>query len=148
MKSRGSDQTNETSSVSFEEIDEENQNLLSQTGALHKDRAYFKERSAQLEAQLNQAVASERFLKQQLGGLEERIILKDAKIQELEELGNKTTKDYSLRPANWSKFSEILGREQVLLNRTSILENENLVLSEELSRPRSSSSNSTAGLIT
>ncbi len=131
-------ESNERNLVSkLEEIDAENQNLLSQTGALHKDRAYFKERSAQLEAQLNQAVASERFLKQQLGNLEERIILKDAKIQELEELGNQ---DYQRLLAETrqleAEFSEVLGREQVLLNRTSILENENLVLSEELSEAK------------
>lgn len=121
----------------LEQIDEENQNLLTQTGSLHQDRAFFQERAAQLDAQLNQTVASERYLKQQLGALEEKIILKDAKIQELEELGNS---DYQRLLAETrqleSEFSEILGREQVLLNRTSILENENLLLSEQLSESK------------
>lgn len=121
----------------LEQIDEENQNLLSQTGNLHKDRAFYQERSAQLEAQLNQTVASERFLKQQLASLEDKIILKDAKIQELDELGSS---DYQRLLAETrqleSEFSEILGREQVLLNRTAILENENLLISEKLSESK------------
>jgi chromosome segregation ATPase len=121
----------------LEQIDEENQNLLSQTGNLHKDRAFYQERAAQLEAQLNQTVASERFLKQQLASLEEKMILKDAKIQELEELGSS---DYQRLLAETrqleSEFSEILGREQVLLNRTAILENENLLISEKLSESK------------
>jgi len=121
----------------LEQIDEENQNLLSQTGNLHKDRAFYQERAAQLEAQLNQTVASERFLKQQLASLEDKMILKDAKIQELEELGSS---DYQRLLAETrqleSEFSEILGREQVLLNRTAILENENLLISEKLSESK------------
>ncbi|MDG1172854.1 MAG: hypothetical protein P8M67_01000 [Opitutales bacterium] len=121
----------------LEQIDEENQNLLTQTGSLHQDRAFFQERAAQLDAQLNQTVASERYLKQQLGALEEKIMLKDAKIQELEELGNSDYQRLLVETRQLeSEFSEILGREQVLLNRTSILENENLLLSEQLSESK------------
>ena len=68
----------------LKDLDQENQDLMSQSGSLHDERGFFKEKSRDLEVQLNRAVANERLLSQEAGILEANIRELEKKIKNLE----------------------------------------------------------------
>ena len=75
----------------LKDLDQENQDLMSQSGSLHDERGFFKDKSRDLEIQLNRAVANERLLSQEAGILEANIRELEKKIKNLENAG---TSDY------------------------------------------------------
>lgn len=119
----------------LKDLDQENQDLMSQSGSLHDERGFFKEKSRDLEVQLNRAVANERLLSQEAGILEANIRELEKKIKNLENAG---TSDYQNLMAETreleSEFSEVLAREQVLIGRMNLLEKENVRLEQDMVR--------------
>ena len=119
----------------LKDLDQENQDLMSQSGSLHDERGFFKDKSRDLEIQLNRAVANERLLSQEAGILEANIRELEKKIKNLENAG---TSDYQKLLAETreleSEYSEVLAREQVLIGRMNLLEKENVRLEQDMVR--------------
>jgi chromosome segregation ATPase len=119
----------------LKDLDQENQDLMSQSGSLHDERGFFKDKSRDLEIQLNRAVANERLLSQEAGILEANIRELEKKIKDLE---NEGTSDYQNLLAETrdleSEYSEVLAREQVLIGRMNLLEKENVRLEQDMVR--------------
>ena len=117
----------------LKDLDLENQELLKESGSLHEETGYFKEQARQFEIQLKQAVAGERVLSQEAAALESEVFALEDKIRELEISGNA---DYQRllteTEALEAEFNEVLSREQILINRVKILENENFNLGDEV----------------
>ena len=117
----------------LKDLDLENQQLLEESGGLHEETGFYKDQARQFEVQLKQAVAGERVLSQEAAALETEIAVLEDKIRELEIGGNA---DYQRLLAETQalegEFTEALSREQILINRTKILENENMNLGDEI----------------
>ena len=125
---------NERALVSkLKDLDLENQELLKESGSLHEETGYYKDQARQFEIQLKQAVAGERVLSQEAAALESTILTLEDKIRDLEISGNS---DYQRLLAETealeTEFTEVLSREQILINRVKILENENFNLADEI----------------
>ena len=119
----------------LKDLDQENQDLMTQSGSLHDERGFFKDKSRDLEIQLNRAVASERLLSQEAGILEANIRELEQKIQELENSGSTKYQDLVAETrALESEYAEVLAREQVLINRMNLLEKENIRLEQDMVR--------------
>jgi len=119
----------------LKDLDQENQDLMSQSGSLHDERGFFKDKSRDLEIQLNRAVANELLLSHESGILEANIRELKKKIKGLENAG---TSDYQNLLAETreleSEYSEVLAREQVLIGRMNLLEKENVRLEQDMVR--------------
>jgi chromosome segregation ATPase len=129
-------EANEKNLISkLKDLDQENQDLMSQSGSLHDERGFFKDKSRDLEIQLNRAVANERLLSQEAGILEANIRELEKKIKNLENAG---TSDYQNLLTETreleSEYSEVLAREQVLIGRMNLLEKENVRLEQDMVR--------------
>ncbi len=119
----------------LKDLDQENQELMTQSGSLHDERGFFKDKSRDLEIQLNRAVANERLLSQEAGILETNIRELERKIQNLENSGSTEYQDLLAETRELeSEYSEVLAREQVLIGRMNLLEKENIRLEEDMSR--------------
>jgi chromosome segregation ATPase len=119
----------------LKDLDQENQDLMSQSGSLHDERGFFKDKSRNLEIQLNRAVASERLLSQEAGILEANIRELEVKINNLENAGSTEYQDLMAETRELeSEYSEVLAREQVLINRMNLLEKENIRLEQDIVR--------------
>ena len=117
----------------LKDLDQENQDLMSQSGSLHDERGFFKDKSRNLEIQLNRAVASERLLSQEAGILEANIRELEVKINNLENAGSTEYQDLMAETRELeSEYSEVLAREQVLINRMNLLEKENIRLEQDI----------------
>lgn len=125
---------NERALVSkLKNLDLENQELLKESGGLHEETGFYKDKVRQLEVQLKQAVAGERVLSQEAAGLESQVLALEDKIRELEISGNSEYQRLLAETeALGAEFTEVLSREQILINRVKILENENFNLGDEI----------------
>ena len=129
-------EANERNLISkLKDLDQENQDLMSQSGSLHNERGFFKDKSRDLEIQLNRAVANERLLSQEAGILEANIRELEQKIKNLENSGSieYQTLIEDTRKLE-SEYSEVLAREQVIIGRMNLLEKENIRLEQDLVR--------------
>ena len=119
----------------LKDLDQENQELMSQSGSLHSERGFFKDKSRDLEIQLNRAVANERLLSQEAGILEANIRELEGKIKGLENDGSTEYQELLSETRELeSEYSEVLAREQVLINRMNLLEKENIRLEQDIVR--------------
>ncbi|MEL0099765.1 MAG: hypothetical protein VW907_09435, partial [Opitutae bacterium] len=119
----------------LKDLDQENQDLMTQSGSLHKERGFFKDRSRDLEIQLNRAVANERLLSQEAGILEANIRELEGKIKNLENSGSTEYQELLAETRELeSEYSEVLASEQVLINRMNLLEKENIRLEQDMVR--------------
>ena len=108
---------------------------MSQSGSLHSERGFFKDKSRDLEIQLNRAVANERLLSQEAGILEANIRELEGKIKGLENDGSTEYQELLSETRELeSEYSEVLAREQVLINRMNLLEKENIRLEQDIVR--------------
>ena len=108
---------------------------MTQSGSLHDERGFFKNKSRDLEIQLNRAVANERLLSQEAGILEANIRELEKKIKGLENAGSTEYQELLAETRELeSEYSEVLGREQVLINRMNLLEKENIRLEQDMVR--------------
>ncbi|MEK9783565.1 MAG: hypothetical protein VW312_02910 [Opitutales bacterium] len=117
----------------LKDLDMENQGLLKDSGSLYEETGFYKEKARQLEVQLNQAVAGERALSQEAAALEAEIANLEDKVRELE-IGGSAEYQRLLAETQQleGEFTEALSREQILVNRVKILENENFNLGDEI----------------
>ncbi len=117
----------------LKDLDMENQGLLKDSGSLYEETGFYKEKARQLEVQLNQAVAGERALSQEAAALEAEIATLEDKVRELE-IGGSAEYQRLLAETQQleGEFTEALSREQILVNRVKILENENFNLGDEI----------------
>lgn len=117
----------------LKDLDLENQQLLQDSGSLHEETGFFKDQARRLEVQLKQAVAGERSLSQEAAILESQIASLEDKIRELE-IGGSAEYQRLLAETQQleGEFTEALSREQILVNRVKILENENFNLGDEI----------------
>jgi chromosome segregation ATPase len=117
----------------LKDLDLENQQLLQDSGSLHEETGFYKDQARRLEVQLKQAVAGERSLSQEAAILESQIASLEDKIRELE-IGGSAEYQRLLAETQQleGEFTEALSREQILVNRVKILENENFNLGDEI----------------
>ena len=117
----------------LKDLDMENQGLLKDSGSLYEETGFYKEKARQLEVQLNQAVAGERALSQEAASLEAEIATLEDKVRGLE-IGGSAEYQRLLAETQQleGEFTEALSREQILVNRVKILENENFNLGDEI----------------
>lgn len=129
-------EANEKNLISkLKDLDQENQDLMSQSGSLHDERGFFKDKSRDLEIQLNRAVANERLLSQEAGILEANIRELEKKIKNLENAGSSDYQNLLAETRELeSEYSEVLAREQVLIGRMNLLEKENVRLEQDMVR--------------
>ena len=68
-------EANEKNLISkLEDLDSENQGLLDESALLHQESSIYKEKAKDLELQLQQSVANESVLTQELGFLEQNVL--------------------------------------------------------------------------
>jgi len=117
----------------LKDLDLENQGLLQESGNLHEETGFYKVKARELEVQLRQAVAGERALSQEAAALEAEIASLEDKVRELE-IGGSSEYQRLLSETQMleGEFTEALSREQILVNRVKILENENFNLGDEI----------------
>jgi len=117
----------------LKDLDLENQGLLQESGNLHEETGFYKDKAREVEVQLKQAVAGERALSQEAASLEAEIAVLEDKIRELE-IGGSAEYQRLLSETQQleGEFTEALSREQILVNRVKILENENFNLGDEI----------------
>jgi len=126
--------TNEQGMVlKVREIDSENQKLLAEASALREESEFYKDKSRKLEIQLNQSVASERVLNENLVALENRNRKFENDLLMLEQKG---TQEYEVLAREsedlQSRLVELASREQVLQGQLQSAETENQRLRNEI----------------
>ena len=126
--------TNEQGMVlKVREIDSENQKLLAEASALREESEFYKDKSRKLEIQLNQSVASERVLNENLVALENRNRKFENDLLMLEQKGTQEYEVLARESENLqSRLVELASREQVLQGQLQSAETENQRLRNEI----------------
>ena len=126
--------TNEQGMVlKVREIDSENQKLLAEASALREESEFYKDKSRKLEIQLNQSVASERVLNENLVALENRNRKFENDLLMLEQKGTQEYEVLARESENLqSRLVELASREQVLQGQLQNAETENKRLMNEI----------------
>jgi chromosome segregation ATPase len=126
--------TNEQGMVlKVREIDSENQKLLAEASALREESEFYKDKSRKLEIQLNQSVASERVLNENLVALENRNRKFENDLLMLEQKGTQEYEVLARESENLqSRLVELASREQVLQGQLQSAETENKRLMNEI----------------
>jgi chromosome segregation ATPase len=119
----------------LKDLDQENQDLMTQSGSLHDERGFFKDKSRDLEIQLKSAIAVERLLTQEAGILEANIRELDVKINNLKDAGSTDYQELLTETRQLEdEYSDVLAREQVIISRMNLLEKENIRLEQDIVR--------------
>ena len=126
--------TNEQALVEkVRDIDAQNQRLLEESTSLNDESLFYKDKARQFEIQLNQAIANERILNENLRSSDDR----NRQLQEtVSILRNKGTKEFDALTQEaeklQSELNSIARREMVMQNNLKSLEAENFRLNSEI----------------
>jgi len=126
--------TNEQALVEkVRDIDAQNQRLLEESTTLNDESLFYKDKARQFEIQLNQAIANERILNENLRSSDDR----NRQLQEtVSVLRNKGTKEFDAIAQEAEKLqaelNSIARRELVMQNNLKSLEAENFRLNSEI----------------
>jgi len=100
---------------------------------LQNETSFFKDKSRQLEIQLNQAIGNERVLNENLASLEFENSKLQTELARLNQYGSREYENLVLETQKLqSQIASISGQEQMLQSKLASLENENYRLSEEV----------------
>ena len=115
------------------DIDAQNQRLLEESTSLNDESLFYKDKARQFEIQLNQAIANERILNENLRSSDDR----NRQLQEtVSVLRNKGTKEFDALAQEaeklQSELNSIARREMVMQNNLKSLEAENFRLNSEI----------------
>ncbi len=126
--------TNEKGLISrVRDIDAQNKALLDESSSLKNETSFFKDKSRQLEIQLNQAIGNERILNENLANLEIENSNLQSEVGRLNQYGTREYENLVIEAQRLqSQIASILGQEQMLKSKLAGLENENYRLTNEM----------------
>ena len=126
--------TNEKGLISrVREIDAQNKALLNEASTQTNEAKFFKDKSRQVEIQLNQAIGNERILNENLAALEIANSKLKSEVDRLSQLGTREYETLAIEAQRLqSEIAALSGQEQVLKTKLASLEIANSQLNEEL----------------
>ena len=126
--------TNEKGLISrVREIDAQNKALLNEASTQTNEAKFFKDKSRQVEIQLNQAIGNERILNENLAALEMANSKLKSEVDRLNQLGTREYETLAIEAQRLqSEIAALSGQEQVLNTKLASLEIANSQLNEEL----------------
>ena len=104
-----------------------------ESSSLKNETSFFKDKSRQLEIQLNQAIGNERVLNENLASLEVENSNLQTEVARLNQYGTREYENLVTEAQRLqSQIASISGQEQMLQSKLASLENENYVLGIDL----------------